>query len=247
MFQYSQTKFSSSIKQGGLPIDTTFSDLKVAISLSSPESEVRKFIQKYAKLEARFIAQVDRGQPLEIQLSMYKCELNEDGDLEDFYPVASYQKDYHEGIKDTYQCIDFKGGRLLGNQFTPTYSILSISFGVDSSLCSGKYDTCELSDRNESLLRQITVTSLINSQRFDKDEYQTDPIIRQSVLSQHPVFQIPTAVAYDVGFMKVDRQDNALMEIPGVTKYHDEVYTIEKAEPRFLVAPQRGDRLEFSF
>ena len=56
-----------------------------------------------------------------------------------------------------------------------------------------------------------------------------------------------TAHAYQVELTHVERQDNIIMALPGVTKQTDQVFSIEKTEPNFFTKNRRGKRLEFSF
>lgn len=87
---------------------------------------------------------------------------------------------------------------------------------------------------------------MLNQVRFDETEHEFDPIVRESVLTQHAILAVPMAHAYQVELTQVERQDNILMAIPGISKHSNQIFSIEKTEPQFFVK-SRGQRLEFSF
>lgn len=150
MIQRSQTRFTSQVKRGGLPNDTTFSEadgFKVAFSVRSENSEVQSFIDQYVSVEANLIAEISDGRSYKIPITTSVCK------EENFFPIAHYQEAFFERIKDKFTCIDLDNAKILANQYAPAYSLLSIMIGVKSSICTGTETECVLSAKDESLLQ----------------------------------------------------------------------------------------------
>jgi len=58
---------------------------------------------------------------------------------------------------------------------------------------------------------------VVNSERFQHDEYQDEPIVSQSLLTFRKITKTPMRRDYAIQMTTVEREDNIFMTIPGFT------------------------------